>query len=413
MKERTYTHEKLLLRIARHLLMQNSFLKNLGFIFGWIIPIMIQCACTEHAKYATLDHSPVVAHRDDKGVVVCDIAAVKDTVDFPLSRIFSDLEVIQLENSDEAMVADEGNWISENHIGTYSFPTAAYKLFDRAGRYAGDITRHGQGPNEFVLGIYDSYIDETEHHIYILPIRAEKIMVFDMQGNPLRHIPLPYTVHKGRFKINVKEKTLVMMALPFSDTPSVIWKQDFDGRILQEIPSGQFVIDPGDYSNEVGTLPVQSTLAYFLSRWAPMVDSLYHYDESNNTLTPVFTAHFNGDVKMHNYLELSGYYLIGLIVRASPTSSMDYLKILIDKQTLRGSYVRLKLDMLGNIEYGYMTFHQGTYTASMHPSVLKEQLEAALAHPENLTEEIRQRITELNNSITDNDNNIILTGTLK
>jgi hypothetical protein len=301
--------------------------------------------------------------------------------------------------------------VSENHIGIYSYQTASYKLFDRQGRFLGNITVRGQGPNEFVLGIYDSYIDETEGKIYILSMRAEKIMVFDMQGNPLKHIPLPYLTHKGRFKIDVKEKTLVMMALPFSDTPSSVWKQDFDGNILQEIPAGQFVITPSDYSNEVGGPSIHSTLTYYLLRWAPAVDSLYNYDESNNKLIPVFTGHFDSEVKMHDYLELPGYYMTGLFVSASPSSPPSNSKILIDKNTLKGSYVRLKLDMLGNIHI-WGSFHQGYYTANVYPSVLKEQLEAAIAHPDNQTEEIRRKITELNNNIADDDNNIVLLGRL-
>jgi hypothetical protein len=145
---------------------------------------------------------------------------------------------------------------------------------------------------------------------------------------------------------------------------------------------------------------------YYLFRRAPEIDSLYNYDESKNTLIPVFTVHFNNDIKRHSYSKLPGYYSVELMTDNS------YSTILIDEKTLRGSYVNKRLDMLGWIGCrGW--FHQGYFTVNSHPSVLKEQLEAALSYPENMTEEIKEKITELNNSITDDDNNIVLIGTLK
>jgi hypothetical protein len=68
-----------------------------------------------------------------------------------------------------------------------------------------------------------------------------------------------------------------MMALPFIDTPSAIWLQDFQGNILQEYPSTQFVIEPGDYSNEVNFAFNTPALAYSLFRVDPAIrlDTLF------------------------------------------------------------------------------------------------------------------------------------------
>jgi len=136
-------------------------------------------------------------------VVVCNPVLVTDTIDLQLSLLVSDFEIVCLENSDEAIIGD-----GDNYIGTYSYEDGSYKLFDRKGKYLGVITSRGQGLNEFTVGIYDSYIDECGWEIYILPIRTSKILVFDLQGNPLGSIPLPFMLHKGQIKINVKEQIL-------------------------------------------------------------------------------------------------------------------------------------------------------------------------------------------------------------
>jgi hypothetical protein len=375
-------------------------------ILTGMLLVSVLSGCNGAMKRIALDDCPVVASVDQSGVVVCDLASVRDTIEMPLSSLLSDFEIVRLEYSDEALVSDGYVWIGGNFIGTYSYKDAAYKLFDRTGKFISTITTRGQGPDEFLGSIYDSYIDESRKEIYILPFRASKIMVFDLKGNAQKPVPLPFIVHKGRMKINVEKRTLVITALAFSDTPYVVWEQDFDGNILQAIPAGRFVIDPGDYGNEVESTNTDD-IAYSLFRWMPKVDSLFHYDETGNVMTPKFTAHFASDVTRHSYWELPKHYVfIDHSTKGVPPT------MLIDKQTLKGAYVKWKLDMLG-IDIDFASFNQGYYTASMHPSSLKEQLETTLAHPENLTAAMQQKLTELNGSITDDDNNIIMIGKLK
>ena len=388
--------------------------KSFALILKHILLPGIMIACTGKEKSSMLNDCAVVAHIDEKGVVALNLSSVRDTIDMPMSTLFSAFEIIRLENSDEAITGEGNVWVSERHIGIYSYAVGAYQLYDKTGKFLGAVTKRGQGPDEFVIGLYDSYIDETEGKIYILSFRSTKIMVFDLQGNPLAPIPLPFVVHKGRMKINVKEKTLVMLALPLDDTPYAVWKQDFKGNIIQSIPAAQFILEHGYYSNEVGETFNANDIAYSLTRILPETDTLYHYDASANVLIPKFTANFPHDVKLHDYNELSKYYVFRMTVLAPPTGDANRSPmILVDKQTLRGAYVRWQLDMLGNI-FGanYVSFNRGYYTSSMHPSILKERLAFAL-EKENLSDEMQKKLSELNSSITDDDNNIVLIGKLK
>ena len=49
----------------------------------------------------------------------------------------------------------------------------------------------------------------------------------------------------------------------------------------------------------------------------------------------------------------------------------------------------------------------------MDLAALKEQLEKALSQPDKLNPEMRKKIKDLNNSITEDDNNIVFIGKLK
>lgn len=89
-------------------------------------------------------------------------------------------------------------------------------------------------------------------------------------------------------------------------------------------------------------------------------------------------------------------------------------KILVDKQTLKGCFVNLRWNMLGNIEGpSHLSFNRGYFTAVMEPYELKEQLKKALASPEKLSSAMLKKAKDLNNSITEDDNCIVFIGKLK
>jgi len=396
--------------------------KNTCSIIGLLVLGMLVFSCAEKKKEKkglTLDDCPVVAHQvylNGDTLTVCDFASVKDTFNIPLSPFLSSFEIIRLENTDAALTADDGViTVSDNYIGVYSFKAGAYKLYNKEGKYLCTISAPGQGPDEYVLGLYDSYIDEKNGKIYLLSFRASKILVFDLEGKALQHIPLAYLTHKGRFIIHPETETLTMMALPFIDTPSAVWVQDFKGNIIQEIPAGQFVIEPGDYSNEIWESLNTANLDFSILRWVDSKDTLYHYLQEENRLQPSFTFDFKNEPIRHNYIELADYYLTWMITQTAWWGEMPrFPKILIDKKTLRGCYVDIKWNMLGNIDGpNKLSFSRGYFTANMEPYKLKEQLKKVLSQPDKLSTEMRQKLKDLNNSIAEDGNNILFIGKLK
>ena len=378
--------------------------------------ILLTCCGTKEKKNQsmTLADCPVIAELVDS-VTVLDLASVKDTFNIPISLLISSFEVIQLENSDEALVSSISAYaITENYIGLYSSPTT-YKLFDRKGKFLRDISVKGQGPSDFLIGILDSYIDEINNRIYLLSYMANKILVFDLEGKAYPPIPLPFRVPKGCFYINVEKKELIVTALPFIETPHVVWKQDFKGNVLQSIDSKPFIIDPGDYSNAVSSARNTSAIDFYLFTWGlNRNDPLYHYNITKNKLIPKFTIKWDREIVLHRHSELPNHYITRLVIPSSPTYIPRSPQILIEKETLRGCYAHFKFNMLGNIDGpNYLTFNRGYFIGSMYPHEIKEQLENALAHPEKLTPQMKAKVKKLNDRITEDDNNIILLGKLR
>lgn len=396
-------------------------MKTQSVIF-YLLAFALFCSCNEkrEKKGLTFNDCPQVAERvspNGNTLVVCDLAQVKDTFDIPLSALLSSFEVIRLENTDEALTAVDGRvYISDNYLGICSFKTHAYKLYDKKGKYLTTLSSPGQGPDEYFISIYDSYIDERNRKVYLLPFRASKILVFDFDGNALKHIPLPYITHKGRFIVHPEKETLTMLALPFIETPVVVWEQDFNGNVIQEIPiADQFIIEPSTYDNEIWESLNTTNMDYYLHNCIAAQDTLYHYNMNNNCVQPIFTMRTSGDLICHHYTELPNHYMVLWYTQTSWNGEIPrFPRILIDKETLRGCFANLKFDKLGNIDGpSALSFSRGYFSAIMDSYVLKEQLEKALSKPEKLSSEMQQKIKELHNSLTEDDNNIVFIGKLK
>ena len=270
---------------------------------------------------------------------------------------------------------------------------------------------------EDIMPEYDQYLDESNNKIYLMEIRASKILVFDLDGQPQKHIPLAYITHKGRFVINDEKKTVTVMCIPFQGTPTaLIWTQDFEGNIIQEYPvSDQFMLIPSTYDYEVRESLNTNASDFYLHNCIASQDTLYHYDIDSNTLHPVFTMHTGHEPICHYFTELPNHFLVTWYTQTSWNNELPrFPKILVDKQSLKGCFVNLKWNMLGNIDGPTNpSFNRGYFTAIMEPYALKEQLEKVLTSNQKLSPEVLRKVKELNNRITDDDNCIVFIGKLK
>lgn len=373
-------------------------------------------ACGKRAGggVASFDDCPVVAGRvvtpGGDTVTVCDMTRVRDTFDLPLSALFSDFDIVDLPEDDAALVAEGHVSVSEHYVGMYSSRAGEYRLFDRNGTFLGPISSRGQGPDEYPGVICDSFIDEAGGRVYLLSWMARRVLVFDLQGRAQRHIPMARRAPKSRMRVDARRGRLTVAALPFSEDDPVCWEQDFEGNVVREVAAGHLAVAP-DYSNEVDAAQNTEAMDVSLFSWGARPDSLYHFDRDAGRMQPVFAAQFGMDgVKKHDYMELPDHYAVRV---ASDDSYSGASLAMIDKRTLRGSHVRLRLDMLGGIAGPeWADFNRGYYIANMYAHELKRQLEAALASA-GLSPEMREKLQKLNSGLGEDDNSVVLLGKLR
>ena len=334
----------------------------------------ILCACGPASNQPVgLDNSPVVAQRvvtpQGDEVVVANMDLMTDTIDFPMSLLLSDLEIVKLDDRQEALIGDGYTFVSPNHIVSLAYQSGV-KLFNRDGSFITSVSKKGNGPDEYRNGLYDAQIDDVNNRLYFVNFNANKVMTFDLQGNALQHIPLAKQVKKGKFHIDTEKKRVYMAALCFENTEPAFYIQDFEGNMIQEVPSNHLASQVMDFSNEVYSEQNTSALDYSMFWWGQdRLDSLYHYNEASNRMVPKFTTNLNSMDNMHNYIELPDYYLVSRYQPNPPKSMLA----MIDKQTLKGSYVRLILDMMGDIDVTNTGFVDGNYRLNIPPFYLQKQ----------------------------------------
>lgn len=376
-------------------------------------------SCSNSIK-GGLEEMPVIAEKvslPTGELVACDISKAKDTIDIPLSMLTEDLNIVKLDNKDDALV---GGWvrttISDNYILVSNNKQVPYKLFKRDGKFVCSIGSYGQGPDEY-MNTYAEQLDDKHNRIYILPWQSDKILVFDLQGNPLPHIPLGVRVPKGKFRVDTADSTVTVTALPFeSIVNEVVWVQDMHGNRIQSVPSGHLTV-PRDFSNEVGDKRNTSNYDVMLITIMPEArpDSLYHYNHEKNILEPKFTVRFNQDpIPWHEYYELPNHFIgtgsFPIQVAENTWQGSAPVCYMVDKNTLKGSFIHLKNDFL-NIP-SWISFSDGYYVSNMEPLTLKDELEKAL-EDKDISDKVKSRIQELLEDIDENDNNIVLFAKLK
>lgn len=395
-------------------------MKILKTILAALVLAFTASSCHKDGEQADatspLKDSPVVAQQvitlNGDTIIVCDLSLLKDTIDLPLSTFVSDFELVDLGEDEEALIKETSGGgsiaVSPNYIGIYS--GTGYKLFDKTGKYITSLSAQGQGPNEYAFSIYDSYIDEKNDRAYLLPMNGNKILVYDLKGNAQPYIPLAHETTKGKFYVDDQKKLLYVANMPFSDTASTFWIQDFEGKLIKEIIAGHLKIVPPDFSNDINVSMNTEEIDYSVFHWKNTVDTLYHYNEADNRLAPSFTVNFKDNPILHDYIELPDYYLIRLI---EIESDYRYIYGLIDKKTLKGNYIKLKLDMLGNIDApAWAIFERGLYTANIYAYYLQGQCDR-LSDLSSLPSGIAKYIQDLQQNDCEDLNNIILIGRLK
>lgn len=375
-----------------------------------------------------MDDSKVVASVQTIGknkVMVCNYSLLdKQAKEIPLSLFTEELQIVKLDSRDEALIAPSSVLVTDNYILIRNENQNPCKLFDKQGKFLTNVGAIGQGPGEYQL-IYDEQIDEKNGRIYLLPWSAKNLLVYDLTGKYLESIPLGTIAAKGKFFVNPKESVIGVAQLATSEQEAIAYSMKTSGERIGSIkPRHLAVSGQGIFNNEV--ISDKNTDANDVSflTMPRKPDTLYHYDIKNNALVPRFTTDFPEQVEINSYTELPNHYMATVAVNEqvteTTTSAKERRYYVVDKETMKGSFFNLKNDFLGRMDidrpyFGrpIFSFRNGYYLENMDPSNLQEAIAKHLSSNQDMTAEMRDKLTKLSGSISENDNNYILYAKLK
>ena len=398
-------------------------------IYTLLLVILSACHPTSSPIPASSwEELPVVAERMEANghpFIVCHPEKLTDSIRIPLSHLVEDLEIIPLENKDEAYVRNTSIRISENYILLHSSRNMPFKLFTRKGKFVCNIGSVSSLPGGYTQ-VYDFQLDEVHNRIYLMPWNATELIVYDLQGRLQPSIPLnspneeTWKLPKSVFHVDGDKQEITVFTLPWENNPRMVWVQDFQGRVLREQPPTPFNL-AGTYSYEIHHHYNGDALEFSLLDFAPQKeDTLYHYESDTNRLLPAFTLDFpEGKIQIHDHQELPTCFIGTLIGRMeqvglTSTETREHVNFIIDKRTLRGGRYQIYNDFLGNTPvYWLDKSHHGYYARNLSPAMLKAELEEALRRSD-LTSEMRQKVSSIHESIdVERDNNYLMIGKLK
>lgn len=98
-------------------------------------------SCTnggQGSKGDALDAQPIVGSVEilnGDSVWVCNQSALKDTLVLPLSYFADELQIVKLDNRDEALVPVRNVIVSDNYILVWGKDQTPFKLFDKSGKF--------------------------------------------------------------------------------------------------------------------------------------------------------------------------------------------------------------------------------------------------------------------------------------
>lgn len=380
--------------------------------FIWIFLsalLMVQLSCSQKKNSQTTEDVISLSEED-----------LLEKRDILLSSLIDSLEIIRLENVDEAYT-DIGNvFVSDNHIAIRSHKGGPAKLFKRSGEYVGNIGNRGQGPGEYTF-LYNVLIDENNGRIYVGLYNSNQLMTYNLKGeyNASEKIPLAFTVRKGAYYLDRENDRIGVINMPFDGMDSIFcYTQNFKGESMGLISSENYGIRP-DYSSEIYADQRSGRFNFHIQNFGrAKQDTLFCYDYLNNRLTPLLTMFLPvKEGRYHvSYLDLPWHYAVITENYDEEFEDKKENLILVDKKTRESYRVNLMNDYLGNIKIkpSHLIYNlkDGYYIQRYEPEQLQEIITQALEDT-NLSSDSRKYLTTLNNSLDINDNTIILLGRLK
>jgi len=333
----------------------------------------------------------------------------KDTKTILLSSLVDDCTLVQLETTDDAFFKPGTTTVTEKYIGIRS-DLAPYKLFDRSGKFLGNIGSIGNGPGEFTISVYDDIIDEKNELIYLSCFMSDKIHVYSTSGKFLKDIVAPHRLQKPKMFLSGNMLTVVHM--PFPDDSAVAYQFDVNtGKVLKELaPPPEHFITFG-FDGEL--FSTRNTTGIFDLMYTSS-DTLYHFDIKNNKILPAFRVANTTEGAWVRYFQLNKNIFLTDVNEFSKERErfMSIGLVASDLKTKTSSWIKVVNDFYGNMPVPIRLINNGYWVLNIQPDQLMDDIEDHLVK-RGLSEKDVQILNKTLSTLKEDANNVVFIGKIK
>lgn len=373
-------------------------------LLGIIICGLFLGACTSSVQNVT------TAKVDGVSLVVVDEEKVTKKKTVKLSELVEDFQIIRFENKDEAFFKSQWMYFSDNYICVRQ-TSNAIKLFDKSGKYLGNVGNVGQGPGEY-RAVYDILLNEKGQNIYVMPIVGDDILYYDLTGKYLDKITLVDNINKGRLFLSPDASVLSLVHLCFKDDEGKftganiqLHKPDSIQYVYVEELVSKMIGEDGKrrgFDDEIWSYRSADKFPFMITHH----DTLYHYDGQTNKIQAAFSMSMDSEKKGESFFifnEWPHYYFITIVGGKR--------NIIVDKEDSVAYEVKFVNDFMGNMSF-FPSIQDGYFFQNWEPGVLKETLKELVAS-EDCPEEQKGKLKNFMQTLNENDNNVLFLGKLK
>lgn len=373
-------------------------------IFGFLMGGLLLGACNSPVQNVT------TVKLDNNSIVVLDEEKVTEKKTVNLSDFVEDFQVIRFENKDEAFFKYNWMFFSDNYICVRQ-SGAPVKLFEKSGKYIGNVGNIGQGPGEY-RAVYDVLINEKAERIYVMNISGTAdILCYDLTGKFVDKFELDEDINKGRMFLSQDASVLSLVHLCFKDrgdsfTGANIQLQNPDSVqyvYVDEIASAMTGKDGKrkGFNDEIWSYRNADDFPFMMS----YADTLYHYDSKTNKIQAAFTITMDPEKKGDSFFIFNEWPHDYFVTIAGKRN------IIVNKESPIAYEVEFVNDFMGNMGC-YPTCQDGYFYQNWEPAQLKDELEEILSS-DDCPEDQKGKIKSFMQTLNENDNNILFLGKLK
>ena len=328
-----------------------------------------------------------------------------DTVTVLISSLIEGCELVHLEYTEEALFIPDITHVTDNYIGIIQDENygGSYKLFSRSGKFLCSVGSVGQGPGEYLYP-NDVIIDEKNELIYLAPLFGDKIFVYNMSGRFLRNIEFPQPFIGPTIFLSDDILTIVYIQRIQQDKSMVAQINLHTGQIFNEFTTQIPQLDKRGFGSFRNMQDIADIMHGSFD-----TDTIYHFNISDNLISPVFTISDNAYEKRnkrHNQLNKD----LVLSAIAEPNKGL----ILTDLKNKSASWVKVKNDFFGNLDtpLSIFIYRNGYFVHNIQPEQLMEDIKQRLTNS-NCTEKDRQILIKTLSTLKEGENNVVFIGKLK